>query len=67
MSDITKGWGPDPSVMQQNLDGSWSPAIPEPYYHRPLSWAWKRLTGWRDACGRKAHLLPVSEWFEADL
>lgn len=36
--------------------GNWDPAIPLPYYYTFLPWAWKRLTGWRDAYGRKAQL-----------
>ena len=48
--------------------GQWEAATPCPYYHRPLSWAWKRLTGWRDSHGRKAQLLtPISEWFQPDI
>ena len=42
--------------MQQNADGTWSPAIPEPYYYGLIPWLWKRLTGWRDEYGRKAQL-----------
>jgi hypothetical protein len=37
--------------------GRWEHAIPEPYYHGLLRWAWLRLTGYRDADGRKARLL----------
>lgn len=36
--------------------GLWEPAIPEPYYYAFFPWIWKRLTGWRDEYGRKAHL-----------
>ena len=50
--------------MQQNKDGTWSRAIPSPYYYGLFPWAWKRLTGWRDEYGRKAQLL--SFWERSD-
>ena len=34
----------------------WETAIPEPYYHSLFPWLYKRLTGYRDAYGRKAQL-----------
>ncbi|NTG01868.1 hypothetical protein G6L30_17265 [Agrobacterium rhizogenes] len=39
------------------VTGRWEPAIPLPYYHGPLKWLWLRLTGYRDAYGRKAALM----------
>jgi hypothetical protein len=48
----------DPNEVQQlnPHTGQWEPAIPMPYSYRLLPWLWKRLTGWRDAYGRKADL-----------
>ena len=43
-------------VLQKNADDTWSEAIPLPYYYGLFPWLWKRLTGWRDEYGRKAHL-----------
>lgn len=44
-------------VLTLNTEtGKWEPAEPAPYYYGLLSWARKRLTGWRDEYGRKAHL-----------
>ena len=43
-------------IMQQNDDGTWSEAIPMPFYYGLFPWLWKRLTGWRDEYGRKAQL-----------
>ena len=54
-------------IHNPDEDG-WTEAIPEPFYYRPISWAWKRLTGWRDQYGRKAELLtPWQDWFRLDL
>ena len=36
--------------------GRYEPAIPVQYPHGLLPWLWLRLTGWRDAYGRKAAL-----------
>ena len=46
----------DERVLARGPDGEWYPAIPEPYPHGLFSFLWKRLTGWRDAYGRKAAL-----------
>lgn len=40
-----------------NETGQWEPAIPEPYYWGLPPWLWQRVTGYRDAYGRKARLL----------
>lgn len=37
--------------------GRWYPVIPEPFYWGLIPWIWKRLTGYRDAYGRKAQLI----------
>lgn len=39
-----------------NSAGEWEPAISEPYSWPFFPWLWRRLTGWRDAHGRKAVL-----------
>jgi len=44
------------ALHQNKSTGKWTPATPEPYAFGLISWAWKRLTGWRDAYGRKAKL-----------
>lgn len=44
------------NAQQQNEDGEWVDAIPLPYYYGFFSWAWKRMTFWRDEYGRKAQL-----------
>ena len=36
--------------------GRWEEAIPEPFSYGLFPWLWRRLTGWRDAYGRKAVL-----------
>lgn len=36
--------------------GRYEEAIPLPYYFGLLPWLWRRLTGYRDAYGRKAQL-----------
>lgn len=36
--------------------GQWELAVPEPYPHAFIPWLWRRLTGWRDAYGRRALL-----------
>lgn len=36
--------------------GRWEEAIPSPFYHGLIPWLWLRLTGYRDAYGRKAQL-----------
>lgn len=46
-----------PSVSTQDASGRWVEAIPEPFYWGLIPWIWKRLTGYRDAYGRKAALL----------
>jgi hypothetical protein len=43
-------------VIQQNENGEWVPAVPVAYPWPFHLWIWKRLTGWRDAYGRKAQL-----------
>jgi len=48
----------DNNTQQLNpKTGQWEPAIPCPYYYSFFPWIWKRLTGYRDAYGRKAYLL----------
>lgn len=42
--------------FRENEAGEWEQAIPMQYSYRLLPWLWKRLTGWRDAYGRKADL-----------
>lgn len=42
--------------LQDPVTGKWVPATPAPYYYRPLTWFWKRITGYRDAYGRKAQV-----------
>lgn len=59
------------NVYQQNPEtGEWEPAIPLPYYYGLIFWLWKRVTGWRDEYGRKAHLFwpwdPPRQWFVKD-
>ena len=46
-----------PNQQYNPETGQWEEAIPEPYYWSLFPWLWKRLTGWRDAYGRKAQLL----------
>lgn len=38
-------------------NGQWGRAIPEPFHYGLIPWVLKRLTGWRDAYGRKAHVM----------
>lgn len=45
------------TLRLNNETGRWEPAIPLPYYHTLLPWMWRRLTGYRDAYGRKAALM----------
>ena len=47
------------------LGDVWVMAEPEPYYWNLPTWAWKRLTGWRDEYGRKAQLFDFP-WFDWD-
>lgn len=47
----------DHHVYTQNREtGQWEKAIPSPYYHGIFRWLWLRLTGYRDAYGRKAQV-----------
>ena len=51
------------STQQYNEEtGKWEEAIPLPYYYSLFPWMWKRLTGWRDAYGRKAQLFAPWEY-----
>jgi len=51
-------WSSDGTVKQFNTEtGQWEEAIPLPYYHGLLPWLWLRLTGYRDAYGRKAQVM----------
>ena len=43
--------------QQLNENGEWVDAIPSPYPYRLPMWIWLRVTGWRDAYGRKAVLM----------
>lgn len=52
----------EPQVHHQTETGEWVPAIPLPYPHGLIPWLWKRLTGWRDEYGRKAHLWTWGNW-----
>lgn len=47
----------DAGTCQQNPDGSWSEAIPMPYYFGLRRFLWRRLVGWRDEFGRKAQFI----------
>jgi hypothetical protein len=54
-------------VQQFNTEtGKWEEAIPLPFYWGLFPWIWKRLTGYRDAYGRKARLLNPFEAWEDD-
>ncbi len=44
------------STVMQLPDGRIVPAVPLPFSYGLFPWLWKRLTGWRDQYGRKAHL-----------
>lgn len=55
------------SIRQFNTEtGKWEEAVPEPFYWSLFPWIWKRLTGYRDAYGRKAQLLNPLEVFGED-
>jgi len=42
---------------QQNPDGTWSEAIPLPFYYSLIPFLWLRLTGYKDNYGRKAQFI----------
>jgi hypothetical protein len=46
--------------------GAWVESVPSPFYWGLFPWIWKRLTGYRDAYGRKAQLLSPFEAWEDD-
>lgn len=59
--------GDDPGVKQFNTETrQWEDAVPEAFSYGLLPWLWLRLTGYRDAYGRKAQLLSPFEAFSED-
>lgn len=44
------------------LTGKWETAMPESYYYGLLPFLWRRLTGYKDKYGRKAHFIGWSEF-----
>ena len=50
-SELTDG------VWQQLPDGTYAPAVSEPFYWGLFPWLRRRLIGWRDHEGRKAQFI----------